>query len=188
MQNYSWQRTYFVPSNCELAPYEIRALSKKKNVTIGGHTKTHPEDLKGLNYGRQFYEILSNKIFLEEIIGRKITLFAPPSGKYNATTIEALENCGFDYLRKVAWGNIERLPIKVGKSVIVDVPSIFIHPDKRKFGGVDFIEYAKTLLELKPERLHVWGHSDAVVQCGFVNKFVELLELLKNYENSHSNL
>jgi peptidoglycan/xylan/chitin deacetylase (PgdA/CDA1 family) len=39
---------------------------------------------------------LGNKLLLEQIAGQKIDLFAYPSGKYNASSIEVLKQLNFD--------------------------------------------------------------------------------------------
>jgi len=83
------------PEYCCMSSHQIEEVSINNLFEIGGHTMSHP----ALSYHEkeiQHEEILRNKILLENITGKKINLFAYPSGKYNNSTIEILKQLYFD--------------------------------------------------------------------------------------------
>ena len=63
-----------------LTPAMIRTLAQEQ-VDIGGHTVSHPI-LTRIDDDAARHEIVENKRQLEAIIGRPVTLFAYPNGKY----------------------------------------------------------------------------------------------------------
>lgn len=78
-----------------LSSDQIRELSAHQLFTVGGHTVSHPM-LSYYNEPIQHKEVLENKVLLEQITGKKIDLFAYPSGKYNELTIKILKQLGFE--------------------------------------------------------------------------------------------
>jgi peptidoglycan/xylan/chitin deacetylase (PgdA/CDA1 family) len=77
-----------------MSSYQAEDMSSDNLFSIGGHTMSHlslPSHEKEI----QYKEILMNKIYLENITGKKINLFAYPSGNYNDSTIEVLKQVHF---------------------------------------------------------------------------------------------
>jgi peptidoglycan/xylan/chitin deacetylase (PgdA/CDA1 family) len=60
---------------------------------IEDHTMTHP-DLRGKPYGAQQSEICGARTLLGKTFGKVPTLFRPPFGDYDATTLRAVHDCG----------------------------------------------------------------------------------------------
>jgi peptidoglycan/xylan/chitin deacetylase (PgdA/CDA1 family) len=60
---------------------------------IEDHTMTHPE-LKGKPYGIQQPEICGARTLLAKTFGRTPTLFRPPFGDYDTTTLQVVHDCG----------------------------------------------------------------------------------------------
>lgn len=83
------------PDYCCLSSEQVKELSTGRFFNVGGHTVSHPA-LSFYNKNIQHKEILENKIHLEQITGKKINLFAYPSGKYNELTIDVLKQLGFE--------------------------------------------------------------------------------------------
>lgn len=72
-------------------------LSKSKYITIGAHTVTHTA-LSSQSYEKQEQEILESKLYLEEIINKKVLTFSYPFGgknDYNNETLDIVEKNGF---------------------------------------------------------------------------------------------
>ena len=83
------------PEYCCMSSHQIEEMFANSLFEIGGHTMSHP----ALPYhGKeiQHEEILRNKILLENITGKKINLFAYPSGKHNNSTVEILKQLYFE--------------------------------------------------------------------------------------------
>lgn len=93
---------------------ELKQLAKSELITIGAHTINHSM-LSALPLDEMQNEISGNKEYLEEILGRRITVFSYPFGgkeSYNINVLNAVKNCGF----KKAATNINGL-FKKGDSV-----------------------------------------------------------------------
>jgi peptidoglycan/xylan/chitin deacetylase (PgdA/CDA1 family) len=69
----------------------------KQLVAAGGvvedHTITHPE-MKGTSYAFQQHEVCGARTSLEQTFGSNLTLFRPPYGDYDQTTLRAVHDCG----------------------------------------------------------------------------------------------
>jgi len=146
---------FFIPSNCQLTEGQIKDLSK--HFGIGGHTQSHPEDMKLLSSERQFDEIRDNKVWLEKIVGKELEWFCYPSGRYNEITIEAVKRAGFKYARTV-------VPLCISKPIdnFRIATTIHVHPNKREYEERNWIDVAKEYYQKakKEEGLfHLWGHS-----------------------------
>ncbi len=76
---------------------ELVFLANHPLISIGGHTKNHAR-LSDLNFIDQYDEISGNKNYLEQIIGKDITLFAYPYGRYfdyNNNSVEITRQLNF---------------------------------------------------------------------------------------------
>jgi peptidoglycan/xylan/chitin deacetylase (PgdA/CDA1 family) len=62
---------------------------------IEDHTMTHP-DLKGKSYALQRAEICDARTLLDHTFGSPPSLFRPPYGDYDATTLRAVHDCGLE--------------------------------------------------------------------------------------------
>ena len=126
---------------------------KQKGFEIGGHTVTHPIDMKTLTYDQQLREIAKNKIWLEELIGEQIKSFAYPRGRYDETTILAVKEVGFENARTTAIGNF----------VLPDDPyrirtTVHVYPETPKYNKPDWLKEAYRLFQYG-DYFHLWGHS-----------------------------
>lgn len=91
---------FFVPDFAGLTAVQIRTLDRAGEVC--GHTVSHPL-LSTLSYDGQYAEILNNKAYLEDILGKPITCFAYPFGDYNTVTGYAVVDAGY-LIAYNAWG------------------------------------------------------------------------------------
>ena len=73
---------------------EARQLSRTTLIECGAHTVTHPV-LPDLSVQSQMEEIQRSKTFLETTVGRPVTCFAYPHGKYDSNTMSAVRDAGF---------------------------------------------------------------------------------------------
>jgi peptidoglycan/xylan/chitin deacetylase (PgdA/CDA1 family) len=84
----------FRPSHRPLTIDELRQLAAHRLVTIGAHTRTHPQ-LAAIPAERQRDELASSKATLEEWLGRPIEHVAYPHGSHNDTTCRLAAELGF---------------------------------------------------------------------------------------------
>ena len=93
---YRLNATFYVPArNAERAvmrDHQLRDLSN--SFELGAHTLNHVR-LTTLPEGEAKREVLDGKIWLEDIIGRAVTSFCYPGGKFNRATVAIVEQAGF---------------------------------------------------------------------------------------------
>ena len=125
---------------------------------IGGHTFSHPNDLKLLEGSKLRDQIVKNKEWLENIIGAPITKFCYPSGRYNDATIEVLKELGFKEARTVVVMNTTK-----PENPFRTATSVHVYPHRKEYGGRSWGEVARDLYKkaIKKEGgyFHLWGHS-----------------------------
>lgn len=70
---------------------QLAEISKNSLVTIGSHGLSH-SDLKGMPYNEQKKELFESKLILENIIQKKVSLFAYPHGQSDSSTLKILKS------------------------------------------------------------------------------------------------
>src|SRR5690606_15912954 len=79
---------------CSMSSDQLVDPASQSLFELGGHTESHPAlDFHDLEFQRN--EITLNKIFLENLTGKKIAFFAYPSGRFNEKTIGVLKEAGY---------------------------------------------------------------------------------------------
>jgi peptidoglycan/xylan/chitin deacetylase (PgdA/CDA1 family) len=171
--------TFYIPasysSRAVLDAPGIRALAR--GFEIGGHTLSHPR-LTGIDEARWLPEIAGCKQHLEEILGRPITTFCYPYGKYNRRVRQAVIEAGFTGARTTRQFRLDigDDPWLMATTIAAsDLPSwlrtrYFLHT--ADIGGMltfiragmtkNWLQLAATLFEMSLERggvWHLWGHS-----------------------------
>lgn len=139
----------------------------KSGFEIGGHTVSHPQDLKILDDNDLDYEIMVNKDQLESVIGQKITKFCYPRGRYDDRVIEAVKKAGYIESRTTE-------VFKTDRDDPMKTPStIHVFPRKEYEGKPWHIvakAYAKHAADVGG-LFHIWGHSWEIEQ---LNQWDEL--------------
>ena len=101
--------------NMHLNKYQVKNLSDNGWV-IGSHSLTH-RPLIFLDKKEIYDEVKHSKEILEDIIGREVSLFSYPYGRYNKMVIDVLQEVGYKYAFLSSRGNngerykIGRIPI-----------------------------------------------------------------------------
>jgi peptidoglycan/xylan/chitin deacetylase (PgdA/CDA1 family) len=96
--------TFFIPvHNREdthmLTPAQVRQLGKR--FEIGSHTYSHCY-LNYVDVREAYFQIAESKKRLEEMVGRPVTGFCYPGGRYTGRDIELVRACGYRYARTTA--------------------------------------------------------------------------------------
>lgn len=157
LSKYNLPGIFYIPSNCELSEEEIKILSKS-GFEIGGHTISHPVDLKELSSDEQLSEIMGNKEWLEYLIDKKIETFCYPRGRYNEITVNKLREAEIKWARTTVIGNINQPkdPFRVSTAV-------HVYPFRKEYQEKEWQQYAKELFKKTKEGenkvFHLWGHS-----------------------------
>lgn len=82
--------------NLPMNTTELIDLAKDPLISIGGHTSNHAA-LRFVDINTQREEIASNKLWLENVLGKPITGFAYPNGSYDRRTISLMKEVGYEY-------------------------------------------------------------------------------------------
>ena len=88
-------------------------------MEIGAHTRTHAR-LTELDQSMIDDEVRGSRQDLEDMLGRPITSFAYPYGRFNEAAIEAVKRAGFRiaYTTRTGWVGSEPDPLKVRRVAI----------------------------------------------------------------------
>jgi len=162
---YSLQGTFYIPTRflySKMNDSDVRRLSE--NFEIGAHTFSHVK-LTSISISEAKREIAGNKTMLEEIIGKKVKMFAYPQGIYNEEIISLVKMLGFDGARTVEDFKTNILdPFRMGVTLQV-------RPYGRK-------ELTKKLLQVENLRMKLF-----LLKClsTLVNSWEDLATSLFNY-------
>ncbi len=99
LNDYGVSATFFIGGCWANKNIETVKLIDDNGFRIGSHGFYH-YDHSALSYQQNFDEIKKSIDLLESIINKKITLFAPPSGAYNKSCLDACDTLG---LTTVMW-------------------------------------------------------------------------------------
>lgn len=175
---YDLPAIFYLTSTCELTDSEIDWLSHN-GFEIGGHTITHPMDLKLLSDSQLKDEIEVNKHDLESIINKPITKFCYPRGRYDERAIEICKAAGYKSARTT----------KVLETDMQDNyrEGTTIHCfDRKEYNGKDWENVARAYTDfanITDGTFHIWGHSWEIEQNNEWEKLERVFKhLTENYE------
>lgn len=126
LTEYGVRGTFYVaPRNKErrsvMADNELRAINDM-GFEIGAHSLTHP-DLRYLDDQELDNEIGRSKSELEAIIGKPVTIFSYPWGKYNGRVVRAVAKAGFLGAR-----TIKMFHVALGRDVLRMPTTVYCNP------------------------------------------------------------
>ena len=121
---------------------------------IANHGYFH-KDHKSLDYKMNEQEILLTGKIIESLCGEKPKLFAPPSGSFSFTTLEAANNLGYKVIMwskdTIDWRDKdENIIIKRATSGVTNGDLILMHPKKHTLAALDdiILQYKALGLEM----------------------------------------
>lgn len=178
LRKYKLPAIFYIPSTvCDLDHAQIIDLAK--DFEIGGHTMTHPQDIKQLKSKDVWWEISENKSDLQGILGKEITKFCYPRGRFNDRVVELVKKAGYSEARTT----------KVLKTVMSDPfrSPTTIHVFQRpEYMGIDWFMLAQAQAEVAAKNgstFHIWGHSWEIDRDGNWSRLEEFFDWLKvNYK------
>lgn len=133
LQKENMKATFFIFSNAIghrrfLNWDQVRALAEA-GMTIGGHSKYHPYLWKISDPKKLADEIIGSKKITEDHIGRPITVFAYPFGRYSTSTVDMVKAAGYRSARS------GRAGISHSKEDLFTLRSIQVGNDIRNFAA-----------------------------------------------------
>lgn len=99
LKKYGLKATVFVitdtvdKNNSYMTSAELREL-QNGGIDIESHTAGH-DDLSQLSYDAQMKTLLTSRVFLEKLLGKKVRYIAFPCGKFNSFTEKAASDAGY---------------------------------------------------------------------------------------------
>lgn len=93
--------TFFIPiRNCEgfgvMSDAQIREIGRQ--FEIGSHTYDH-RYLKNIDAWQAYHQIAAGKKRLEDLLGKEVSGFCYPGGRYRRRDVDLVRACGFRYAR-----------------------------------------------------------------------------------------
>lgn len=128
-----------------LSPHDLKEFSKLPKITIGSHGSSHI-DLTKCKLDKIKNEIIDSQLYLEDLLGKEITLFSYPFGKYNQVVLEALldSTYHFAYTTKFDINKFNSNPFRLSRFNIEADNSIKILNQKIQ-GDWDWYRYRDLL-------------------------------------------
>lgn len=158
LKKYNIPAIFYIPSKArELDDRQIRDIARDPLFEIGGHTENHPREMHLLTEKEARCEIGCGKKGIEKIIGKKITKFCYPRGRFSDDTKRIVAEEGFQMARTV-----KGLNTKFAKDPFETNPTIHVHAEHQIYGDRNWHEVAKEKLDeviANGGRFEIWGHS-----------------------------
>jgi peptidoglycan/xylan/chitin deacetylase (PgdA/CDA1 family) len=169
LDKYGLAATFYIPGTNPERPVmgtaEIREISLR--FEVGGHTMNHVP-LTFLTREKAWSEINEGKIWLENVLGRRVTSFCYPRGKFNAKTAALVKQAGFMGARTclLNLNEFPRNPFLGGASTHAAPHSKLIQVrhallDRNFIGAWNFFRTYKASTEWQPHFLYALDHVEA---------------------------
>lgn len=176
LEKYGLKATFYVPGINELGERNLQNIADLGHV-IGGHTMTHPLDLKMLSKEKIEQEISDGNDYVAAFNGKYPETFAYPRGRYDLRVIEVLKKLGVREARTTIVGKIE-VEDRYRKHTTAHIGF-----QRKEYGGEDWLAYARKMLmkaKLANGYFHAWGHSAEIEANGQWRKVEALFQDLKD--------
>lgn len=175
--------TFYIPSlsngktKRSLNNAQVMALAGRGHE-IGGHTVSHPPDMKLLNDEQLAREIYDNKANLEKLIGKPLTKFCYPRGRYDERVKTAVKSFLYESARTT-----EVLNTEFPTDPFAVPTTIHIYP-RKEYDGRPWQDVAREQFEIAKSkgqrgRFHLWGHSWEIDRLNEWTPFENFMEWLK---------
>jgi peptidoglycan-N-acetylglucosamine deacetylase len=173
--------TFYLPRCSQRETLNEKATSElAKRFEIGAHTLDHLA-LTTLELSKARQQTADSKSWIEDITGIPCDMFCPPLGKFNASHVEVMKQCGFIGFRTVELGSVR--PMVKGSNFVELPTTVQAHPHTnfaylknatRRFRLRTIVDTlslwrerdwqvrAARLLKKAQEQngiFHLWGHS-----------------------------
>ncbi len=184
LKDWGLKGTFFIPTVArEISDEDIQELAKFH--AIGGHTVTHPMDMKLLNDNDLAYELQESKVQLEKLIGRSIDEFCYPRGRYDDRVKEAVKAAGYTSARTT-----KVLRLSEPEDPFAMETSIHFLPTRIEYAGQPLLKLVQEGLEIAKDQpngyFHLWLHSVEIIRLDLWKQLNLAFGLMKSYEDLYS--
>lgn len=209
LDKYGLTGTFYVARqylDARMTDTQLRDLSQRHE--LGAHTLTHPT-LTDIDDAQAREEIVGSKSWLEDIIGKPVTSFCYPKGKYTKTHRNMVQEAGYSMARTVVPYDFGKgddpfqmpttihaypfplRPIKGLRGFRTRLQPIRRFMPQRSRLNVPFsaltswTSLAMALLDEAQRRdgiWHLWGHSWEIEKYGMWSQLEEILSIASKYQ------
>lgn len=188
LSKYGFVGTFYWPgsngSMPVMSPEEVKRFIVDAGHEVGGHTTTHPNDLKLLDDQTLAFEIGNNALAVGFFFnGRKLPArFCYPRGRHDERVRAAVAAAGFTEARTTIVGmtrNLSGDPLRTPTSVHM--------AERAEYNGVGWPRYAREMFQRAlaerddPEVFFsLWGHSWELDRDGTWDEFEALLQHIRS--------
>ena len=160
---YGVKTTFFIGGSWAAKNMGLVKEISERGHEIGSHGYNH-KDAENLNYDRNIDEMVPAERLLEQITGKEISLFAPPSGSVGDKMFEAAKDLGYTVVMwsrdTVDWR--DKNPDLVYKRATQDTQSgelILMHPTEHTLKALEkiLIYYKNSGLKPMPAGENIFG-------------------------------
>jgi len=147
---------------------------------FGGHTYSHPADLKECDDERLNTEIDLAKKMLEEKVGKKTEWFCYPRGRYDHRVMNAVRRAGFKKARTTKIGFHDKLDYEVVSPLQLRGYHCFNRTEYRGLSwDTAILEMLAVAKKSHAVEFHIWGHSWEIEKYNEWQKLENLFKQLK---------
>jgi len=171
LRRYKIPAIFYLPTACDLDEEDIIDLSK--DFEIGGHTTSHAL-LTRIDEEDAWQEIIENKRYLEQVIGKEITSFAYPRGYYTQNIKKLVKKAGYREAR-----GVEVFETKTPKDKFAMKTTIHCSYPRKEYKGMKWLDLAKKILDKKPAYFHLWGHSSELEEHKYWGDLEEFFRYIR---------
>ena len=202
LMRYGVPATMYVPVRNDVFPvlqaHDIRALAGM-GMEIGSHSANHTV-LTGIPEARIWTELLESKTILEDVLGKPVSSFCYPRGKFDARAARLVAESGYRLGRTTVAFRTEprfdpwRMPVTLQlfrhprrallKHALKDRNFLGLHAWRRASGFQSGLRaLARELFDHAIETggvFHLWGHSWEIEEAGLWGELEDILKYISN--------
>ncbi len=189
LTKYGFTGVFYVP-NCPLKGTIQATLKEIKDGVvdlgheIGGHTVSHPMDLKLVEDEKLQFEIINNKHLCEMVLAKKpCPKFCYPRGRHDERVRAMVKKCGFTEARTTV---VMKIRNHTGDPY--QTPTTVHMFPREEYGSVHWMQVARDhffqcLKEWKEGAndvfFHLWGHTNELDRQGDWENFEATLKMIR---------
>ena len=170
--------TFYIETNNPATLKQIKLIHAIGHE-IGGHTLSHPSDLKALPIAEAAAEIQVCKKQIEDITGEECTSFAYPRGRYNQDIKYLVKKAGFIDARTTIVFSYDT-PVDYYQTDT----TLHMYNGRPEYKGKNWYDFVDEYLQAALDRygeFHVWGHAFELDRDDQWEQFEKMLDKVQKY-------
>lgn len=194
LEKYGFRGVFYVPSlpmfgTQSMTWREVKQLAGRGH-TIGGHTVSHPLDMKLLDDEKLDFEILENRTSIDFFINetkknvgervenpQPVDTFCYPRGRFDERVKEVVRKSGYKEARTTRVGCTD-----IPADLYEKDTTLHLFPDRKEYDAdlmTMFNRYLALALEKNNGYFHIWGHGWEINRHNLWGVFEEMLKVLR---------